>query len=264
MRKRQLNERLEFALQAAEDAGELILRYFQAADLDVEVKHDKSPVTAADRGAEQLLRDLIERQFPDDGVLGEEMGGHESAGDYRWILDPIDGTQSFVHGVPLFGTLVALEYKGEVVLGVCRFPALHEVVYAARGMGAWWKRNQDQPQPAAVSAIDQLSDALFCTTTVTGWGKIDRCDVFEQLCSVTGLTRGWGDCYGHILVATGRAEVMVDPELSVWDAAALLPIIEEAGGHFIDWNGRASIATGNGISVNAALKDRVLALTRDA
>jgi histidinol-phosphatase len=259
----QLKSRLEFALQSARRASELILGYYQSESLAVESKRDTSPVTAADRGAEQLIRKDIEREFPGDGVLGEELGESPSSNGFRWILDPVDGTKSFIHGVPLFGTLIGLEFKGQVVLGVCRFPALDEVVYATLGQGAWWQAGNDAPRKARVSPVDRLAEALFCVTTVSGWERIGRYDAFERVRSEAKLTRGWGDCYGHALVATGRAEVMIDPLMNPWDAAALVPIVQEAGGHFCDWNGGTSIYAGNGISVNAALKEIVLDLLKE-
>ena len=255
-----LAARLEFALTAAREAGELIVGYYQKDDLAVDLKGDKSPVTAADRGAEKLIRELVKQRFPDDGVLGEEFGEEPARNGYRWILDPVDGTKSFVHGVPLFGTLIGLEQDGRMLIGVCRFPALDEVVYAARGSGTWWQTGDREPRRAKVTSVASMSDALFCTTTFAGWDRIGRSDALERLSKAARLTRGWGDCYGHILVATGRADVMVDPLMSAWDAAALVPIVEEAGGCFIDWKGRTAIDSGNGVSVNAMLKDAVLEL----
>jgi len=254
----QLRQRLDFAVEASQKASELILDYYQVADLSVEMKEDQSPVTEADRNAEQLIRDLIGDEYPEDGILGEELSEKLSQNSFRWILDPVDGTKPFVHGVPLFGTLIGLEYETEVVLGVARFPALNEVVFAARGTGTWWQVGDEDPRQTHVTAVDDLSDALFCFTDVEGFIQIDRLDAFERLVRSTRISRGWGDCYGHILVATGRAEVMVDPLLNEWDAAALLPIVEEAGGCFMDWTGKASIYSGNGLSVNKALRDVVL------
>lgn len=253
-----LSNRLEFAVDVARRAGDLILNFYQASDLVVERKGDSSPVTAADRGAEQLLRDEIGKLFPEDGVLGEEFDEKPSSNEYRWILDPLDGTKSFVHGVPLFGTLIGLEFEDRCVLGVCRFPVLDEVVYAAEQQGAWWQHGDAEPRRARVSSVSELSEALFCTTSITSWDKVGRRANFDRLCQQARLTRGWGDCYGHILVATGRAEIMIDPELNPWDAAALVPILKEAGGEFLDWDGRPSIYSGNGLSVNAALKQTVL------
>ena len=258
-----LKPRLEFALETARQASDLILGYYQSESLAVEAKRDSSPVTAADRGAEQLIRSRIEHEFRGDGVLGEELGETPSSNGFRWILDPVDGTKSFIHGVPLFGTLIGLEFEGRVVLGVCRFPALDEVVYAAEAQGAWWQVGRGRPRRARVSQVDRLSEALFCITTISGWERIGRYDAFEKIRSEAKLTRGWGDCYGHALVATGRADVMVDPLMNPWDAAALVPIVQEAGGHYCDWTGCVSIYSGNGVSVNDALKETVLELLRE-
>lgn len=254
----ELKARLELALSASKKASHLILKYYQSPELKVDRKSDDSPVTIADRGAEELLRAEITQAFPEDSILGEEFPPIEGTNEFKWILDPIDGTKPFTQGVPLFGTLMGLEENGKLVLGVCRFPALDEVVYAIKGEGTWWKIKDQEPRRAKVSEKSQLSESVFCTTTMTRWEKIGKQKPYEHLCRNSYLTRGWGDCYGHILVATGRAEVMVDPVLSPWDAAALVPIVEEAGGHWIDFEGNPSIYTGNGLAVNAALKNEVL------
>jgi histidinol phosphatase-like enzyme (inositol monophosphatase family) len=257
-----LQQRLNHARTAAIAAGKLILEYYQSASLIVDRKRDSSPVTIADRQAEELLRAGIAREFPGDGILGEEFGEQPGSSGYRWILDPLDGTKSFIHGVPLFGTLVGVELENKCVIGVCHLPALGETAWGAKGLGAWWQPAGGEARPARVSAVSELSQSLFCFTTVQGFARIGRQDAFNSLISATGLARGWGDCYGHMLVATGRAEVMVDPLMNVWDAAALIPIVEEAGGHFMDWNGAATANSGNGISVNAALREAILSITK--
>lgn len=257
-----LKDRLDFAVRAAWEAGKLILDHYQHAELQVEHKGDLSPVTAADRGAEELLRAQIGREFPNDGILGEEFPEKTGTSGYRWILDPVDGTKSFIYGVPLFGTLIGIEHQGRCVLGVCRFPALDEVVYAAEGMGAWWQVGDRSNRQVHVSTKATLKESLFCTTTLTRWDKVGKRVALDHLLQNAKLTRGWGDCFGHILVATGRAEVMVDPALSPWDAAALVPILQEAGGHFLDFEGKPSIYSGNGFSVNAALKDEMLRILK--
>lgn len=263
-----VSARLEFALDAALQAEELILGYYQSPTLAVESKRDSSPVTAADRGAEELIRKLITREFPADGVLGEEFPETPGTSGYRWILDPVDGTKSFIHGVPLFGTLIGLEYDDRsgneptCVAGVCRFPALHEVVYAARGGGAWWKIGDAAPRPATASQVSRLEDATFCVTNPARWEKSGRGDAYQRLLTSVHLMRGWGDCFGHVLVATGRAEIMIDPALNPWDCAALVPILEEAGAVFCDWTGRTTIYSGNGMSIVASLKETVLELLK--
>lgn len=254
----ELQSRLEFALKVARDASELILPYYCNPDLEVERKQDTSPVTTADRAAELLIREGLATAFPDDAILGEEFPDKAGTTGYRWILDPIDGTKSFIHGVPLFGTLIGVEKDTTCVIGVVRFPALDEVVYAARGSGAWWQFGDKPPRRARVSDVTSLSAATFCTTNASRWLAIGKRDALDGLLKSVQLARGWGDCYGHMLVATGRAELMVDPAMNPWDAAALLPIVQEAGGDFIDWNGDPTIYSGNGLSVVPGLKDEIV------
>lgn len=253
-----LKTRLDFARNVALEASALIMQYYQHPELAVEKKLDMSPVTAADRGAEELIRQRLAEAFPQDGVLGEEFPETPGTSGFRWILDPVDGTKSFVHGVPLFGTLIGVEHEQQCVVGVCRFPALNEVVYAARGSGCWWQIGDETPKRAQVSQITQLNAATFCQTNILRWEAVGRWTALMTLLRSVGLSRGWGDCFGHVLVATGRAEIMVDPSLNPWDAAALVPILQEAGGEFIDWQGHATIYGGSGISVVPALKQQVL------
>lgn len=250
--------REEFARAIAREASALILEYYQNEGLSVELKGDESPVTVADRGAEELLRDRIGKQFPDDGVLGEEFGETGGRNEFRWILDPIDGTMSFVHGVPLFGTLIGLEAGDEAVMGVCRIPALDEAAWATRGQGTWWQTGNDEPRRARVTDTRRLDQAMFSYTALELFDQNHVRPTFDAIHRRCHVSRAWGDCYGHLLVATGRCDLMVDPVMNVWDTAPLLPILQEAGGHFIDWTGRATIRGGNGISVNAHLKDELL------
>jgi histidinol phosphatase-like enzyme (inositol monophosphatase family) len=257
-----LKERLSLALEIATEAGRLTLAHFCREDLVVERKGDDSPVTVADREAEAHMRRRIAASFPDDSVLGEEMGESAGTSGWRWILDPIDGTKSFIHGVPLFGTLIGVKLEGRPQLGVIHLPALEETVYAMRGGGAWWSRPGAEECPARVSSCARLAEGLFTTTSTTTYERLGRRAVYDALQARAGLTRSWGDCYGYALVATGRAEVMIDPRMAVWDAAAMLPILEEAGGTFTDWNGVARVDGGEGIATNGLVLDEVLAVTR--
>ncbi len=254
--------RLELAIDAARQAGKLTLEYFRRDDLEVERKGDDSPVTVADRRAEQLLRTRIAGAFPEDGILGEELPERPGTSGFRWILDPIDGTKSFIHGVPLYGVLIGVEHEGQSVVGVNLIPALDECAYAAKGQGAWYVSGGNPPKPAKVSRCPRLAQAAFLTSEVVSFDQIGRRDVYDRLQAAARLTRTWGDCYGYLMVATGRADVMVDPILNVWDAAALLPILEEAGGTFTDWQGRPTIHSGQSIATNGRLLDEVLAITR--
>jgi len=258
--QQELGSRLKFAVDAAREASELILSHFQSVDLRVDLKKDASPVTIADRGAEELLRRKIVDLFPRDGILGEEFGEQPAQNGFRWILDPIDGTKSFVHGVPLFGTLIGIELDGRMAGGVCRMPGLDEVVYAGRGTGCWWQQGDRAPRQARVSQVSEFSQAMFCFTEYEGYLATGRGEVFPRLVESARITRGWGDCYGHILVATGRADVMVDPRMSPWDAAALVPLVIEAGGSFFDWTGEETINGGCGCSTNGLLREQTLKL----
>ena len=248
---------LEFAVGLATRAGAVTMRYFRG-DLVVERKADRSPVTVADREAERLLREAVEAQFPLDGLIGEEFGAVRSGARRRWLFDPIDGTRSFVRGVPLFGTMVALVEDTEQVLGVIHLPALGETVCAARGEGCFWNGT-----PARVSGVGNLDDALVLTTDAEHMATIGRSRAWDRIRGSAGTCRTWGDCWGYTLVATGRAEVMIDPLLSTWDAAAIFPIVEEAGGVVTDLDERRRFDGGNLIASNAALAGDVRALLRE-
>ena len=249
-----LDELLELALSAAREAGEITLRYFQKNPA-VETKADHSPVTVADRESERLLRQRIEERFPDHAIVGEEFGATREGSRYRWLLDPIDGTVSFIHGVPLYGVMVGLECDGEASLGVVHFPALVETLWARRGGGAWWNGKR-----ARVSDVARLEDATLLFTDAKGFDPVGLGAGFERLRAATKLERTWGDCYGHAMVATGRAEIMLDAILNEWDACALFPILEEAGGRFTDWAGARTIRGRNAIASNGLLHDAVLRL----
>ena len=229
---------MQAAAELARLAGSTALRYWRSA-LAVEEKGDGSPVTRADREAEQRARDWIQERFPTDGILGEEYGEEPGTSGRRWILDPIDGTKTFVRGVPLWGTLVAVAQGEQVLAGAMSFPALGEQIAAAPGEGCWHNGTRAQ-----VSTIHRLSAATVLATGEEG---------LRALAGQAGLARTWGDCYGYLLVATGRAEVMVDLRMGDWDSACLLPIIEEAGGVFTDLAGRRTAFGGSAVATNAAL-----------
>jgi histidinol-phosphatase len=245
---------IEFAVEVAWRAGRISLAHYQTG-IAAETKADASPVTEADRAAERLVRELIETKFPNDAIVGEEFGEVRAGARRRWIVDPIDGTRTFVRGVPFFGCLLALEEAGEPVLGVMYFPALEETVYAARGEGAWWNGRR-----ALVSDVVNMDRALVLATDIANIERQGFDAGFKRLSSRAGMLRTWGDCYGHALVATGRAEVMLDPIMNVWDAAALQPIIEEAGGVFTSWTGEATHNGGSAVATNAALAREVRTL----
>jgi histidinol phosphatase-like enzyme (inositol monophosphatase family) len=259
-----MQREIEFAVAAARAAGDRALTYFQSPGLGHEIKSDGSPVTRADREAERLLRERIAREFPADGILGEEEDERTGDSGRTWILDPVDGTISFARGVPLFGTLVALEIEGRAALGVVYLPALGEMVHAATGAGAWWTRRVGTPgevrAPARVSEVDALDGAVFSYTSCGEFERAGRARLYDALCAATRRDRGWSDCYGHVLVATGRVDVMIDPTMNVWDCAALQPIVEEAGGRFTDLAGEPTHRGGSAVSTNGALAAAVAAL----
>ncbi len=258
-----ITERLNFILGVYPEAAQLIMGYYQNAALGVEWKADQTPVTLADRGAEKLLTDRIRSRFPDDTVLGEEFGTTPGRSGFRWILDPVDGTKSFVAGVPLFGTLIGLQQGTDYVAGVCGFPALNEVVYAERGGGTWHKIGDTEPRRCHVRTTAKLAEATFSFTSPGGWDANGHWDAFTRMTRLCRLSRGWGDCFGHVAVALGRVDVMVDPAMNLWDAAALIPIVAEAGGEFIDWQGQETAEGGNGISVIPSLRSEVLRVLHD-
>ena len=253
--REELDELLGFAVAAARAAGELTLGSFGGA-LDVERKADASLVTIADRRAEELLRAWLADRCPDDGVIGEEFGVVEGSSGRRWTLDPIDGTYGFVHGVPLYGVLIGLLDGDAAALGVIHLPALDETVSAARGLGCRWTRAGRDLGPARVSPTIALGDAL---ALATDFARLSAAGL-ARLRSAVDELRTWGDCYGHALVATGRADAMIDPRMKPWDSVPLQPVVEEAGGRFTTLAGEAVPAGGSAVSTNGSLHDELLAL----
>jgi histidinol phosphatase-like enzyme (inositol monophosphatase family) len=247
----QLEELLGFAQEIAWEAGRSTLGLFQR-DVAVDVKEDASPVTVADREAEGIMRRAIAARYPGHDVVGEEYGEESHGSSHRWILDPIDGTRSFIHGVPLYSSLVGLEIDGEMAVGAAYFPALDDMVAAATGLGCRWNG-----RPARVSTVSRLDDALMVYTDV---GEIagSRPGAWDRLQAATGLQRGFADAYGAFMVATGRAELAIDGIMKPWDCAALMPIVREAGGTFTDWSGAPTISGGDGLSTNGVLLEVVL------
>jgi histidinol phosphatase-like enzyme (inositol monophosphatase family) len=245
---------MEAAAEVARVAGDVANRYFRAA-IQTELKADGSPVTIADREAERAARDWLAQRFRGDAIIGEEFGGTEVTADRAWIVDPIDGTKTFIRGVPLWGTLVGVSVRGAVVAGAAYFPALGELLHAAVGEGCWWNGSR-----ARVSEVAALDKAMVVTTDECFHAAPERRRSWTRLADHASMSRSWGDCYGYLLVATGRAEVMTDGKLSMWDAAALYPAITEAGGVFTDWTGSATPFGGSAIATNAALAGEVRAI----
>ncbi len=246
--------RYELAIEAAHKAGQLAKRYFDGT-FTIEWKSDSSPVTVADREAEQLLRQTLLAAFPNDGFLGEEFGDTPGTSGFRWIIDPIDGTRSFVRGIPLWGTLVGLEYKDEQIAGIIDAPALGQAYRALRGDGAY--RNDRRIH---VSDVNNLSQALVFYSSLSWFVGAGHQDTFLELVRRTERTRGFGDFYGFVLVAQGSGELMVEHGVHAWDVAAIKPLIEEAGGRFSDWSGGTSIHRPDVIVSNGKLHEEALAI----
>ena len=248
--------RYEVAVEAARKAGDLARAYYDST-FDVESKADESPVTVADREAEQLIRKLVARHFPEDGFLGEEYGDQPGTSGFRWVIDPIDGTRSFVRHIPIWATLVGLEYRGEQIGGVAYVPVLGQVYRALRGDGAFLNDRHIQ-----VSTIDRLADSLMCYSSVGWFTKAGREQTFLELARRTGRQRGFGDFYGFVLVAEGACEVMLEHGVNTWDVSALKAIVEEAGGRFTDWNGTPTADRPDVIASNGKVHTEVLEILR--
>jgi histidinol phosphatase-like enzyme (inositol monophosphatase family) len=242
---------IDILTSVARAAGSVALQHFRQ-DLTVETKTDGSPVTIADRAAEKVAVDWIAARFPGDGIVAEEGGpsGLPNA-ERRWVIDPIDGTISFVHGVPLWGTMVGVMTGDTVIAGAIFCAALDELVVAAESAGCWYNGSR-----SSVSDVSDLASATILGTSERFPGKPERQQRWKALAQEAKLSRTWGDCYGYMLVATGRAEVMVDNRLSIWDYAPLVPIIREAGGVITDWRGSSSFG-GDAIATNRSLADKV-------
>jgi len=246
-----IQELLEAATEIAKIGGEHTLNYFKK-EIEVISKADDSPVTIADRETEKLMRGEIEKRFPDHGIIGEEFGETNEDSNIKWVLDPIDGTKSFIHGIPLYTTLIGVLVDGEPKVGIIYAPALEELCAAAIGHGATLNG-----KPCKVRDTEKLEDATFLVTEIDRFRLMGQQVLFQDLMDHTKLHRTWGDAYGHMMVATGRADLMYDPELNIWDAAALLPVIKEAGGIFCDKQGKETIYSGNGYSTSMKLFQEV-------
>ena len=250
-----MQELIEFARHLAQESGRLIMQYY-GTHVQVIAKPDLSPVTIADRESEALMRRLIESHYPDHQVLGEEDGLSGKAGaEYQWVLDPIDGTRPFVHQVPLFGTLIGLLHRGEPVLGAIHIPPSGELLIGARGHATTLNG-----RPVRVRPTERLEEAtLLYTNTQTIWQQGHGAG-FQRLQDRAGLVRGWGDCYWHFMVAAGRADVMIDTTMKIWDVAALKPCVDGAGGLLTDKFGKNTGVGESAISSNGRLHQQVLEL----
>jgi histidinol-phosphatase len=252
---------LALAHVLADTADSIAVARFRAQDLHVTAKPDLTPVSDADTTIEKALRGTLARSRPRDGVLGEEYGATEAAagpGNRQWVLDPIDGTKNFVRGVPIWATLIALMDHDRPVVGLVSAPALGRRWWAAVGHGAYAGRQRAAATAIRVSGVSRLADASFCYSSLYHWEQIGRLPAMLELMRRTWRSRAYGDFYGYMLVAEGAVDIMVEPELSLWDLAALVPIVTEAGGTFTDLTGRPGPSGGNAIATNGKLHADVL------
>ncbi len=242
---------LDTAVELARAAGELTLRWFRSGTLDVEAKQDGTPVTAADRAAERFLREQLAERYPHDAVVGEDEADRAGTSGRTWIIDPIDGTKAFTHGVPLYSTLLACYDPHGAAVGVIHLPGLAETVYAGRGLGCFV-----DGRPARVSTTSSLDGAYLSACGYEHWSD----ELLLGVKHAGAVLRTWGDGYGYALVATGRLDAMVDPEVALWDMAPMPVIITEAGGRFTDFTGRPGPDGGSGVATNGHLHDELLAV----
>jgi histidinol-phosphatase len=251
---------LTLAHRLADAADALSTARFRALDLRVESKPDLTPVSDADTAVEREIRALLAEHRPDDGLLGEEYGATPAAGSRQWVVDPIDGTKNFVRGVPIWATLIALLEDGRPVAGLVSAPALGRRWWAAQGTGAYAGPDAAHGTRIRASAVNRLADASLCYSSLEGWEETGRLDAVLQLMRDTWRSRAYGDFYGYMLLAEGALDVMIEPELSLWDVAALVPIVTEAGGTITDLAGRPAPAGGDNstLASNGALHADVL------
>ncbi|ATC64663.1 histidinol-phosphatase [Nibricoccus aquaticus] len=242
-----------FLIELAERSGDFIRPYFASADLAVEIKSDDSPVTAADRGAEKLIRDLIAKKFPSHGIIGEEFGNDRPDAEFVWVLDPIDGTKAFMTAVPLFGTLIALMHDGQPVLGAIHQPILRQLMI---GDGQTTTLNN---RPVSVRHTARLEDATLLTSDPLNPAKYQNGAAYSALEKRVRLSRTWGDCYGYLLLSSGWADLSIDPIMNPWDIQALIPIVRGAGGIITDWQGGDPVKAASIVAANPILHPQVIA-----
>jgi len=241
----------EFCQILAIESGRIIRSYFRS-EISIETKADATPVTIADKKAEEKMREMIMKTYPGHGIIGEEFGDYNTDAEYQWVLDPIDGTKSFVCGAVTFGTLIALMKKGEPLFGVFVQPILNEFLIGDNEITLL------NGQPVTVRPCSKLNDAVLLTTDHVNIAKYQNKDKFDKLISQTKLYRNWGDCYGYYLLATGYADIMIDPIMSLWDLMALIPIIKGAGGIITDYHGNNPVHGNSIIAASAGIHSEVI------
>ena len=252
---------LSLAHVLADTADAIALTRFKAQDLKVSEKPDSTPVTDADTAVEKALRGTLSRTRPRDAVLGEEFGSTLAAAgpsQRQWVIDPIDGTKNFLRGVPIWATLIALMDGNEPVVGLVSAPALNRRWWAAKNLGAYAGRHQAAATAIRVSGVNRLADASFCYSSLDGWEQAGRLEAMLDIMRKAWRSRAYGDFYGYMLLAEGAVDIMVEPELSLWDLAALIPIVTEAGGTFTDLTGRPGPGGGSAVATNGKLQDEII------
>ena len=257
---------LALAHLLADTADSISMARFRALDLHVESKPDLTPVSDADTAVERAIRATLARARPRDGVLGEEYGMSvpaSGAGKRHWVIDPIDGTKNFVRGVPIWATLIALMENDVPVAGLVSAPALGRRWWGAVGQGAYAGKHQRAASRIKVSGVSRLADASFCYSSLTGWAESGLLQPMLDIVLQVWRSRAYGDFYGYMLLAEGALDAMVEPELSLWDVAALIPIVTEAGGTFTDLAGRPGPGEGSAIASNGLLHDDLLTRLKD-
>lgn len=246
-----------FALHLADEVDTLTLKGFGAPSLKVELKSDSTPVTEIDQAAEEVIRACLDRHNPGDAIYGEEFGS-KGGGPRQWVIDPVDGTKNYIRGVPIWGTLIALLVEGDPVMGVASAPALGMRWFASRGDGAWKGRGVKDATRLKVSGVESLADASFSYASLTGWESAGLMEEFLDLQKRMWRTRAFGDFWSYMLVAEGVVDVAAEPDLALYDMAALVPIVEEAGGRFTSLTGVRGPFGGNALATNSLLHDEVL------
>jgi histidinol-phosphatase len=258
-----LKKRMEFTLEVARSAGNISATYYGTDRLGTEYKGDESPVTAADRACEKFIRERLEAVYPEDGIVGEEFGVKKGTSDLTWYIDPIDGTQSFVTGVPFFATMIALETAGDSIMGVVHFPILNETVMAHKGGGTWWKRyNTEKFERCHVTKTKSLNQVRMTSSSINYWKQTKREPILYDVSKKVKWVHGWGDSFGQILVATGRLDLTLDPLMYDWDSMPLKPLVVEAGGVFTDFSGNPSPFGRSAFSCNPDLHSEVLKIIK--
>lgn len=252
--QKNIDEFKRFMLTLAEKSGDVIISFYGKDQLPVELKEDQTPVTAADRMTERILRELIHKRYPQHGIMGEEYGEENSDAEFVWIIDPIDGTISFTHCCPLFGTLICLKYRGDPIIGMIHQPILEQMLIGDNTTTTF------NGQPVAMRNTAHLSDATLLATDITHIAQHQSRKKFDALVKQTKLFRTWGDCYGYLLLARGYADIMLDPEMNYWDLLALIPIIQGANGVISTWSGEPAATGGSCIAANRILHPQVIEL----